>query len=99
MLTDLLPDEPSDLELEPFEPGDKTDFDYEEIPATDCASAEDVWWEVFIPDEDECDPDPEPGDFWIESRGTFLRSGGRFTRGVVKLLQRLQSASVGRILC
>jgi hypothetical protein len=23
-------------------------------------------WDVFIPDDDELDPLPEPGDFWIE---------------------------------
>jgi hypothetical protein len=23
-------------------------------------------WDVFIPDDDEIDPLPEPGDFWIE---------------------------------
>lgn len=23
-------------------------------------------WDVFIPDEDECDPEPEPGDFWAD---------------------------------
>jgi hypothetical protein len=23
-------------------------------------------WEVFIPDDDEIDPQPEPGDFWID---------------------------------
>ena len=23
-------------------------------------------WEAFVPDDDQCDPLPEPGDFWIE---------------------------------
>ena len=29
-------------------------------------SASDDVWDVFIPDDDELDPQPEPGDFWIE---------------------------------
>jgi hypothetical protein len=27
---------------------------------------DDSHWDVFIPDDDEVDPLPEPGDFWIE---------------------------------
>jgi hypothetical protein len=27
---------------------------------------DDSQWDVFIPDDDEIDPLPEPGDFWIE---------------------------------
>jgi hypothetical protein len=27
---------------------------------------DDSHWDVFIPDDDEIDPLPEPGDFWIE---------------------------------
>lgn len=26
-------------------------------------------WEAFVPDDDQCDPLPEPGDFWIEREG------------------------------
>lgn len=26
----------------------------------------DSHWDVFVPDDDELDPLPEPGDFWIE---------------------------------
>lgn len=35
--------------------------DPESMPAPD-----DSHWDVFIPDDDEVDPLPEPGDFWIE---------------------------------
>jgi hypothetical protein len=27
---------------------------------------DDSHWDVFLPDDDEFDPLPEPGDFWIE---------------------------------
>jgi hypothetical protein len=27
---------------------------------------DDSQWDVFIPDDDEIDPLPDPGDFWIE---------------------------------
>jgi hypothetical protein len=27
---------------------------------------DDSHWDVFVPDDDEIDPLPEPGDFWIE---------------------------------
>jgi hypothetical protein len=27
---------------------------------------DDSHWDVFVPDDDELDPLPEPGDFWIE---------------------------------
>jgi hypothetical protein len=29
--------------------------------------ADDADWDVFIPDDDECDPLPEIGDFWFEA--------------------------------
>ena len=57
-----LPDEPS--ELEPEEPSDLSDLEFEEMPCTD---DDDARWEVFIPDDDERDPVPEPGDFWTGS--------------------------------
>jgi hypothetical protein len=46
---------------EPPEPEDTNDFEFEELPCTD----DDSHWEVFIPDDDECDPDPDPRDFWM----------------------------------
>jgi hypothetical protein len=27
---------------------------------------DDSHWDVFLPDDDEVDPVPDPGDFWIE---------------------------------
>lgn len=32
---------------------------------------EDDPWDVFIADDDECDPNPEPGDFWPEDDMPF----------------------------
>jgi hypothetical protein len=40
------------------EPRDPGDFN---LPAP----GDDDRWEVFIPDDDERDPLPDPGDFWI----------------------------------
>ena len=68
-----LPDEPSDLEPEPIEPNDASDLDYEDVPCTDGDGLEgddDSRWDAFIPDEDEWDPQPDPGDFWIENERT-----------------------------
>jgi hypothetical protein len=57
------PDEPSDMESEPDEPSDPGDLEFEDLPCTD---DDDSQWEAFIPDDDERDPEPAPGDFWIE---------------------------------
>ena len=46
--------EPSGL----TEPVDDSDLDDEEIPCTD---DDDSRWEAFIPDDDECDPEPDAG--------------------------------------
>ncbi len=44
----------------PFEePDDPSDLDEFDLPRTD-----DSRWDVFIPDDDERDPQPEPGDFF-----------------------------------
>ena len=81
MNLDALPDEPSELdpsdcepaELEPdsAEPPDASDLDYTDMPCTDAGSGDgdESQWEAFIPDEDEWDPEPDPGDFWIENSG------------------------------
>lgn len=79
MNADLLPDpnrqpeEPSELETpapEPWGDADEdTDLDYVEMPCTDgvCPEEEEEnRWEAFIPDEDEWDPQPDPGDFRAE---------------------------------
>jgi hypothetical protein len=50
-------DSPVELPVEPEEPGEPDEADF---PCTD-----DAYWDVFIPDDDN-DPLPERGDFWIE---------------------------------
>ena len=53
-------DEAPELENEPSE---DSDLDAEELPCTD---EDESHWDAFIPDEDERDPEPEAGDFWME---------------------------------
>jgi hypothetical protein len=48
-------DPPSD---EPEEPSDPDDYD------APCTDEDDSRWDVFIPDDDEFDPLPDPSDFW-----------------------------------
>jgi hypothetical protein len=43
----------------PDESFDADDLDLAPFDNDDC-------WDVFIADDDELDPQPEPGDFWIE---------------------------------
>jgi hypothetical protein len=57
------PNQPNEIEPEPDEPADPSDLEFEELPCTD---DDDSRWEAFIPDDDERDPEPAPGDFWIE---------------------------------
>jgi len=57
------PDPPSELEPEPDEPADPSDLEFEDLPCTD---DDDSRWDAFIPDDDERDPEPAPGDFWFE---------------------------------
>jgi hypothetical protein len=46
----------------PLTPGDDSDdSDLEEPPDLDEAH-----WDAFVPDDDERDPQPEPGDFWTQ---------------------------------
>ncbi len=51
-----LPDSTTPL-AEPDESSDLEDFG---------ASQDDDRWEVFIPDDDEYDPQPDPNDFWMD---------------------------------
>ena len=53
-------EKPCDEEGNPAGDGD---LEFEELPCTD---EEDAQWEAFIPDDDERDPEPEAGDFWME---------------------------------
>ena len=54
-----MPPTPDPPPAELDEPGDLEDLD---SPCVD-----DSDWDVFIADDDERDPLPEPGDFWVES--------------------------------
>ena len=56
-------EEPSELEPAPDEPQEPSDLEFEELPCTD---DDDSRWDAFIPDDDERDPQPAPGDFWFE---------------------------------
>ncbi len=77
MAPDAAPEEPSDLEIEPAEPEDQSDLDFSDMPCTDDGGgSDDSRWEAFIPDDDESDPQPDPGDFWVENCrviATFFR--------------------------
>jgi hypothetical protein len=74
MNPDTETDEPSDVELEPSEsepsePDEPSDLDFTDMPCTDAGSGTDESpWEAFLPDDDQWDPEPEPGDFWIDYR-------------------------------
>jgi len=74
-------DEPSELEQPPDEPTDLSDLDYEDMPCTD--DGDDSRWEAFIPDDDEFDPQPDPGDFWFESRLESGTAASRFVPAAV----------------
>lgn len=73
MFADLVPDDPSDLDQEPHqptEPDEPSDLDSGDIPCTDDLDGplDETQWEAFVPDDDQWDPEPDPGDFWIENR-------------------------------
>jgi hypothetical protein len=59
-------DPPTDLSQpteSPEEDSDQDDLDDFDHPCTD---VNDLRWDVFIPDDDERDPLPEAGDFWVD---------------------------------
>jgi hypothetical protein len=59
---------PSDLDTTPAELEEPTDLDFSDMPCTDDGDdGDESRWEAFIPDEDEWDPEPDVGDFWIEN--------------------------------
>ena len=42
------------------------------MPCTDDGDEvvdDDARWDAFIPDDDEWDPEPDSGDFWVENGG------------------------------
>jgi hypothetical protein len=49
---DAPPDSPPE---DPSDDEDATPLEFNDDP-----------WEVFLPDDDQADPVPEPGDFWVE---------------------------------
>jgi hypothetical protein len=61
--------EPAEVDLPTTELDDASDLDvempYDEVLCTD--DGDDSQWEAFIPEEDERDPLPDPGDFWVEN--------------------------------
>jgi hypothetical protein len=84
MNANAMPEEPSDLEAEPIEPTEPSDLDCEDMPCTDDAGEDDdSRWDVFIPDDDELDPQPDVGDFWIENRGSLVVAARPSTRQVL----------------
>lgn len=64
------PEEPSVVEPRPEEPSDWDPTDLPDPvpgkPGSRVPADDDSNWDVFIPEDDERDPLPEPGDFWIE---------------------------------
>jgi hypothetical protein len=56
--------EADDLPIEPAAPSSDDSVDLDDFDTLDFDT--DDRWDVFIPDDDEIDPQPEPGDFWIE---------------------------------
>lgn len=42
------------------------------LPAAAIHGSEDDPWDVFIADDDERDPEPEPGDFWTDDESLAL---------------------------
>lgn len=59
------PWQPDDAEDEPDDP-DPELLDPGNLMIDEPPSGDDAYWDAFIPDDDECDPLPEPGDFWME---------------------------------
>jgi hypothetical protein len=56
---------------EPDPPPVEVDHDDELEPqVAHCTheAADDARWDAFLFDEDEFDPEPDPGDFWIEDQ-------------------------------
>jgi hypothetical protein len=77
--------EASDLEPDPAELEEASDLDFADMPCTDDIDGDDSPWEAFIPDEDEADPEPDPGDFWIE---TESRAEGREPESLRPIINR-----------
>jgi hypothetical protein len=70
MTTDRLSAQPPEPDPEPEQPDDFCDLDDQDMPCTD--HGDDSCWDAFIADDDERDPEPDPGDFWIEGEASCL---------------------------
>jgi hypothetical protein len=57
------PQPDDDSPAPPAEPEGPDEPDEIDVPCTD---DDDPRWDVFIADDDDCDPLPDLGDFWIE---------------------------------
>jgi hypothetical protein len=80
MNADLNPEEPIDFEFSDREPDpdeleEPSDLDFSDMPCTDEAGrgSDESQWEAFLPDDDGWDPEPDPGDFWIENAAQNLQ--------------------------
>lgn len=64
--------EPSDLQPSPDKPSEPSDWESVDVPgfAQQAPADDDSNWDVFLPDEEDEDPLPAPGDFWIETKET-----------------------------
>ncbi|MCA9229788.1 MAG: hypothetical protein KDA57_03995 [Planctomycetales bacterium] len=56
-----------------IEPAEDQAFDWDDRAPAEPA---DDRWDAFLADDDQLDPLPEPGDFWIDSDGHFDESAG-----------------------
>ncbi len=57
---------PEERNLAERNPAERNDLDWDDEEREPKDHGNDSAWDVFIPDDDERDPQPEPGDFWIE---------------------------------
>jgi hypothetical protein len=62
---DLPREEPEEYECPPEELNEPSDLEELDFPDFD----DDARWDAFIADDDERDPQLEPGDFWIDFDG------------------------------
>ena len=61
--------EPAPDECAIWEEPDANEADEVDTPMEGDDPRWDVWLDVFLPDDDEIDPMPQPGDFWTDDQG------------------------------
>ena len=78
------PDDPAERsdDREPEDPGPELE-DPDGLEIDNSPDLDEDDWDVFIPDDDERDPLPEPGDFWLEDCAGFGVDGEGAQRPVV----------------